>query len=190
VDFEAGASVGGVTETARVEIPFNGLTNSSAAAVFIERMDSTDSTIQGSDIVEISIVDGNGNDLGNVVNADNPLEITMEFDPASFDPSSFTIYYRNKLSDGTWSSWVDGVQDGTLTVTSVDVLNSTLTFTAAHLTGFGVGAPASSGSTGSSGSGGSGGGASGSGGSSAGSASPIGGDSVGGVGCFISTLTD
>ena len=111
--------------------------------VFIGSETGTETNLQ-SDIVEVKVVDADGRDLkealgGDIVNDDSPIIITINFDPEKFDPTNYTIFYRERLADGSWGPAVDGVANGTITVISLNMEESTITFSTNHLSGFSVG---------------------------------------------------
>ncbi|MDI9569429.1 MAG: carboxypeptidase regulatory-like domain-containing protein [Pseudomonadota bacterium] len=167
VDPVAGGNVGSSDVVAQIVLRPGSLTNDKAAGVVTGKGSKASEAPGGvtlqSDPVEINIINSTGDVLGNVINKDKPIEITITYDPLTFNPNSFTIYYRDRLADGSWGPWIDGVKDGSVKILSIDPVNNTITFSSTHLSGFSAGSP---------GAGGGGGG---------------GGILGGGGGCFIAT---
>ncbi|HPJ97669.1 MAG TPA: hypothetical protein PK022_10185, partial [Syntrophales bacterium] len=152
VDPVAGGNVGSSDVVAQIILQPGSLTDDNAAGVVTGKGSKDKEAASGvtlqSDPVEINIINSTGTTLGNVINKDKPIEITIAYDPLTFNPNSFTIYYRDRLSDGSWGPWVDGVKDGSVKILSIDLVNNTITFSSTHLSGFSAGSPGAGGSSG------------------------------------------
>ena len=151
VDPVAGGNVGSTDVVAQIVLQPGSLTNDNAAGVVTgkgSKDKEKDKEILQSDPVEINIINSTGDTLGNVINKERPIEITIAYDPVTFNPKNFTIYYRDRLADGSWGPWVDGVKDGSVKILSIDLVNNTITFSSTHLSGFSAGSPGAGGSTG------------------------------------------
>lgn len=102
-----------------------------------------------SDILEVTVLDDKGSDLkeslgGDVISDTNPIIVKMSFNPEKFNPSAFTILYRERTTNSGWGPWIDGVANGSVVVLSIDMVNYIIEFSSTHLTGFSVGSVASS----------------------------------------------
>jgi len=151
VDPVAGGTVGSSEVVAQIVLQPGSLTNDNAAGVVTgkgSKDKEANKDMLQSDPVEINIINSTGDTLGNVINKDRPIEITITYDPLTFNPSRFTIYYRDRLADGSWGPWIDGVKDGSVKILSIDLVNNTITFSSTHLSGFSAGSPGAGGSSG------------------------------------------